>query len=681
MTNTVQFQSKAQLTNQQNLANYIHQAEHVSPVWKKLPGFSWSANVWKTPRGALRFMKYGIKLHTQAIPTPEQQFDPGFMEFAKAYLLNSRRGDPAKVFRADYLAVQIVGAALVEVDGYADITRLSPLHLKKAVEIIKQRKKSHINVATAVRALVRAVAQQNITSHGLKYWDHPFTVKGLEKSEQPAKSALPDDDALLALAEVFSRGYHGELDDEAVYISSITAILLSVPMRIAEKMRLRLDSLKSEADKHGVTQWYLNYYSTKNKKMVTKGIPAVMADHCREAFRRLESITQEGRKLALYLESGATSFYPHAGVPDVPADQILTTQQVLEAMGRPTVASAETAMKHITGSYVLGEWTLDTLWDLIRTYNMRINPFFPYQVDPNLYAVKPPKMSESLLCFLRHQLAERKTTSPVLIVPINQHFYSTRVSPSKASSVNGKVYESFFSRHGYPDSSLRSHQLRHFLNTAAKEAGQSIEIITHWSGRASVKQTRDYIHQDPAREARKLSEHLIPIADVTPEPITAAEYDVRKKGAIITTRYGICMHSWTTSACQKSGDCLNCSELLHCKGHKNSLQAVKVERDHVAENLEATLQEIEAGNRPATRWVDTHTRYLERLNQIVTMHENPDIPDGSPVLMKGKDFTHAKRILAKKHPQLDKDSVVTDILDDIYDDDLRLCLDEMMGTK
>lgn len=667
--------------NQQQLADYIHQARHVSPVWKNLPGFSWSANVWITPRGSLRFMNYGVALHSRALPTPEQQFDPGYMDFAKAYLLNTRRGDASKAFRVDYLAVQIVNAALIEVDGYADITRLSPLHLDKAVNIIKKRKKGQLNAAVALRALVRVVAQQNITSRSLKYWDHPFSAKDLARDEEPTKTSLPDDDALLAFAEIFSRGYHADLDDEAVYVSSITAILLSVPMRIAEKMRLRLDSLKSEADKHGTAQWYLHYYSTKNKKMVAKGIPAVMAEHCREAFRRLESITQEGRKLASYFESGSTTFYPHPGVPSVPADQILTLQQVMEALGRPTIASTETLVKQFTGNYQLGGWTLDTLWGAIRTYNMRINPFFPYQVDPDLYSVKPPKMSESLLCILRYQLAENKTTCPVLVAPINQHYYSTRVALSKVSSVNGKTYESFLSRHGYPDTALRSHQLRHFLNTAAKEAGQSIEFITHWSGRASVKQTRDYIHQDPKREARKLSESLIPVADVTPEPITAAEYDVRKKGAIITTRYGICMHPWTTNVCQKSADCLNCSELLHCKGHKNSLQAVKVERDHVAENLEATLKEIEAGNRPATRWVETHTRYLERLNQIVAMHENPDIPDGSPVQMEGKDFTHAKRILAKKQPELDKDNVVTDILDDIYDDDLRLCLDEMMGTN
>lgn len=679
------FVSKAQLQCQQNLATYIRQARVVSPVWKQVPGFSWEAAVWATPRGSIRFMKYDVELHARALPTPEQQFDHEFMEFAKAYLINSRRGDPAKAFRGDYLAVQIVWAALMHVDGHADITKLSPLHLAKAVDIIGKRNKSHRNTGLAVRNLVRTVAEHNLSPHSLKHWKPPFEQWGADLSKQPVKTALPDDEALLAFAEIFSRGYHGELDDEAIYITSITAILLSVPMRIAEKLRFRLDTLKSEFDTKGKLQWYLQYYSNKNKKVVLKGIPEVMVEHCREAFSRLERITCEGRRLALHLESGTMEFFPHPGVPAVPADQVLTQEQVMSALGCPTAKSAQIFMRRATGNYRLEGQTLTTLWKIVRDENMRFLPFFPYQVDPNLHRTKPPKMSESLICLRRGQLTDVYRTSPVLLGPTTLHHYSKRVSPSYAKS-NGDTHRSFLERHGYPDSSIRSHQLRHFLNTAAREAGVGIEVITKWSGRAAVKQTRDYIHLDPAREARKLAEGMIPLADVTPTPITSAEYDIRDKGPIITTRYGICMHSWTVSPCQKSGDCLNCSELLHCKGHKNSLAAVKVERDHVAENLNATLKEIEAGNRPATRWVETHSRYLERLNSIVAMHENPNIPDGSPVMITGKDFSQAQRILsqeqsAPKKPLLEKTSVVTNFLDEIYDDDLRLCLDEMMGAN
>lgn len=678
MTDPIMFQSKASRANRKALDGYIHRARVVSPVWKDLPGFSWTNRIWQTPRGAIRFMKYGINMHAQGIPKPDQQFDPEFMEFAKAYLLNTRRGDATKAFRVDYLALQIVGEALTQLDGYADITRLSPQHLTAAVEIIRKRNKNHSSVGVAVQSLVRVVATENISSHNIKHWKHGIRSKSLSDDQKSDKTSLPDDHALLAFAEIFSRGYHEDLDDEAVYVSSITAILLSVPMRISEKLWLRVDSLRPGVDKNGNTQWYLHYYSTKNRKMVAKGIPAVMADHCREAFKRLEAITVEGRRLALHLESGSTEFFPHPGVPDVPPDQELTPEQVVAALGRPTASSAQSLTKRLLGDYKLTGWTLNSLWDFVRGYNMKKNPFFPYQVNPVLTPVPPPKMTESLLCTLRAQFGTRTATSPVLLAPTTQHHYANRVSPDKYNPETGALSESFLTRHGYPDTAVRSHQLRHFLNTAAREAGSSIEFITHWSGRASVRQTRDYIHLDPDREARKLAEGRIPVVEVTPEPITQAEYDIREKGPIITTRYGICMHPWTVSVCQKSGDCLNCSELLHCKGHKNSLAAVKVERDQVAENLVATLKEIDAGNRPATRWVETFTHYLERLEAIVAMHEDPNIPDGSPVLMRGKDFTHANRIMTNKKMQLDKPSVVTEFLDEVYDDDLRLCLTEMM---
>lgn len=679
MSEPIQFKSKTLLACQKQLQDYIHLAKNVSPVWKNHPGFDWSANVWNTPRGALRFMTYGISLQASKMPTPDQQFDSDYMEFAKAYIINTRNGDPAKLFRADYLAIQIVGAALTEVDGYADITRLCERHLDKTIEIIEQRNKGHHPCGVAVKALVKVVAAQNISPHSIKYWESPFSPKSQAASAKPSKQSLPDDDAILALAEIFSRGYNQDnLDDEAIYVTSITAILLSVPMRIAEKLWLRMDALKSEKDRNGNTQWYLHYYSTKNKTTRTKGIPATMVGHCKEALKRLEVITEPARKLALYLESGATAFYPHPGVPNVAEDQILTLDEVISALGRPTTSSAEQVMKHMTGSYKLEGWTLHSLWKVVKSYNFKINPFFPYQVDPSLQATKPPKMSESLLCFLKLQISSDLATSPVMLTPMNQHYYATRVGPDRVATTNGKTYPSFLTKHGYPGLSIRSHQLRHFLNTAAKEAGVGIELITKWSGRASVKQTRDYIHQDPMRKAEMYSGGVVPVIDVTPEPITAAEYNIIKKGPIITTRYGICTHPWTISPCQKSGDCLNCSDLLHCKGHKNSLLAVKVERDHVAENLATTMNEIEAGNRPATRWVDTHTRYLERLNQIVAMHENPDIPDGSPVQMAGKDFTQAKRILLNKQPKLELANN-SSVLKGIDDEDLRLCLNEMMG--
>ncbi|MCF5710339.1 hypothetical protein GIV19_24120 [Pseudomonas syringae] len=677
MTNTINFQSQAQLKNQAQLEAYIHHAKNVSTVWKDLPGFDWDADAWDTPRGGLRFIKHGVKMHKSALPTPEQRFEGVFMDFAKAYIVNTRQGAHGKLFRHEYTALQHLEAAMIQLDGFADITTLSTRHLDKAVEIIKKKDKGHLNAGIALQNLARLVATQDISSNSLKYWEHPFRGRAFIDSLEVAKTKLPEDEALLSLAEIFSNGYVGELDDEAVYVTSLTAMLLSAPMRINDHRWFRLNALKSDTDKEGKEQFYLHYFSTKNKRMATKGVPAVMAGHCQEAFRRVREMTEEGRRLAKHYESGSPSFYPHEGLPDVPPDQILTRGEVEAALGRPSRKSAENLMKHMQGHHKLAGWTLTTLWAVVREYNMKMNPFFPYQVDPKLYAATPPKMSESLFCIRESQLAERHASSPIFLAPVNHDYYTKRLAMDKVSTVNGKTYESFLTRHGYRDIALRSHQLRHFLNTAAQEAGVGIDRITDWSTRASVQQSRGYMHQDPARAARRLGDALIPVVEVVPVPVTAADYDIRDKGPMITTRYGICSHPWTIDPCQKSADCLNCSELVHCKGHKRSLAAVERERDMVAENLEATLKAIEAGNRPATRWVETHTRYLERLNTIVGMHKDPSIPDGSPVQMAGKDFTHAKRVMATKHPE----AIARDTLSIEYSDELMSCLQRLMDSE
>jgi hypothetical protein len=504
MTDLTEFKSKSQISCDANLEHYIFLGRS-SPIWSNHPSFDWNENIWNTPRGRIKFVKYGLSLHASVYPTPDQQFGETYMEFAKAYIINGLDGNSKKLFRLQYDTLRLIEAALISIDGIADITRLSLRHLDKAVEILQRRPRNHFRAGLALAALARAVSANHISPHSIKYWVSPFTRSSADTDMNGSMHSLPDDRALLAFAEIFSRGYHGEeLDDETVYMTGITTILLSVPMRIAEKLWLMPGSLKFGEDKNGEPQWYLHYYVTKNNEMKTKGIPAVMVEHCREAFARLEAITEPGRKLARYIESGSTAFYPHPRVPTVPAHDILTPAQVASALDRPSIKSAGGLLNKMTGSAGIKNWTLNTLWQTVRDYNLKINPFFPYQVNPDLFYETPPKMSESLLCFLALQLSQERATTSLELAPVTTHHYSMRAAPDKIKMEGGKEYvvPSFFKRHGYPKLSLKSHQLRHFLNTAAKEAGVGIEFITKWSARASFQQTREYIHQDPMHKAQ-----------------------------------------------------------------------------------------------------------------------------------------------------------------------------------
>ncbi len=643
------FKSAARIKHESNLQQYIATAQAQHNVWKDLPGFDWQASVWPTLRGNLSFHKFSPKPDADNIyEATSEPFNDDFIDFAKAYILTTRKGDAAKTHNRDVAVLRILEAAMMSSGGVAAPSHLTQKHMEKACLILESNYQDTLGMGAALQLLVRHIATNDLCM-GLATWTHPFKNKRAPGEAYKPATKLPDDNALLAIAEVFSDGYRYPLSSETIYITGICAIYLSAPMRIGESSWLTLRSLGRAPDSLGKMQSYIDHYSPKTKRFYTKEVPAVMAGHCKEAFRRMEEEYAPARALAKHLESGSEMFFRHVNCPQVAEDQILTQDQLMAALGRKDLTSVRHFLRTITGIGNSTGWTLQTLWPHIVRANLKENPYFPYQLDPRLYVETPPKMSESLICLLSGQLATRETNPVILTANAPVYFHNR----TRLQSTN-RIKHSFFTKHGFEGLFLTSHQMRHFLNTAADEAGSDIEFITQWSGRASIRQTRDYIHTDPHRAAQKVGARLIPVQEVDPEPITKEEYDVREKGPIITTRYGICMHPWTVSPCEKSADCLNCSELLHCKGHKASLDAVIEERDRVKENLDAALAEIEAGRRAATRWVEQFQKYLERLNSVIAMHNDPSIEDGSPVQMLGKDFSQAKRILAKTGSELPK---------------------------
>lgn len=150
-------------------------------------------------------------------------------------------------------------------------------------------------------------------------------------------------------------------------------------------------------------------------------------------------------------------------------------------------------------------------------------------------------------------------------------------------------------------------------------------------------------------------------------------------GPIITTRYGICTHDYTLAPCNKHADCLNCSELLLCKGHKRSIAAITEERGRVAENLAASQTKIDAGERVASRWHQVHTETLTRLDQLIQVMTDPSIEDGSAIQIQGKDFSHQARVMESRPEfQLNNNAESPDFS---YSDDVAACLQMLAKEK
>jgi hypothetical protein len=350
---------------------------------------------------------------------------------------------------------------------------------------------------------------------------------------------------------------------------------------------------------------------------------------------------------------------------------------VVEALGSLNKEGCRDFIRKHTGKGVLSGFTLNTLWQLVLTEHRALNPHFPYQEARNSSTQPPLKMSESLLCFRRFQLSTTLSTSPVLLAPFHQGYYAVRLSIGnrKAENMN------FFARNGYQIAKLKSHSFRHLLNRLGRASGVSVEVLTEWSSRASTRQTRTYLNDDPIIAASKGAVVLGTTQEQEPlRPITNEETVLYGDGPFHRSRYGICRRSWRAGPCNKFADCLNCSELLMCKGDKIAAKIIKIDRDNLVRTYSAAQRAIAEGERAASRWTEKAGPQIEKLDQLLVILHNPEIPDGSPIEIVGEDFSHEKVIVSEKAKAIGVKLLDRNKLRVTYGDDLLACLELLRSS-
>ncbi|MBD9609812.1 hypothetical protein [Pseudomonas sp. PDM08] len=638
-----------------NIEAFINHSKNEIKLWGNIPGFCWDDSKWPTHHHPVRFCNIlGINKSPHKPIFISDELSYPFIDFAKAYLRYTQHLRETKVFRRGMTAMRLLEHALIEDLGFANVAYVEPRHFTTASILIQTLNYQDTSgIGACLQKLAKDISALNLSAAETCNWKNPYVgvnsthIKNKHLSQEKRQAKLPNDEGLLALAEIFSNGYSSEQDDEDIFISSATCLLLSAPMRISELGRFRNNVYKKEKDKFGTLQGHLNYWSPKTGEYVTKEIPTIISEHTEEAITRLSTMTEEGRKLAHHYETNGNKFYRHPECPDVGDEELLSSMQIAQALGFSKPSGASTFIYNITGNYSTKGWTLNKLWnDVILVKHKLLNPNFPYQLPAytrnNGARVK---MSDALICLRYRQISSHQRTSPVLLSPYSSSCYSLRVDGKIQKRITKNVSMSIFLKHGYPNTKIRSHEMRHFLNTLAQEAGISSEAITKWSTRASNAQTSTYMHMPSERKVEKISNMRGKNTQVNLPPITENDYDLRNKGPLISTRYGICLHPWTVTPCIKHADCLNCNELLICKGHKRSNEAIIKERNRVYENFIAAKKKIDNNEKAATRWFDAHKSNLERLDLLINSLDNNSIPSGTPIRIVGNSFTHENRIL------------------------------------
>ena len=662
------FKPKATLTAEENLRVFISKCRDQLTVFGS--DLNWGAPVWPN---IIVFAKLGM---TTRKPIQGEVQDPAFIDFAKAYFRYQQGHHPTGA-KNESKAFRTVEAALLQVNGNANINGLSISVLDEAAELARQHYSdgSAYHCGREIERLAKFVVENQLVSCAVQNWVNP--IKRADDKNKTGREAkknreekLPSDIALNALAEIFA---NDPIDGRDIFTTSVFAMLMSAPSRISEVLALPADCEVFETDRDGIERYGWRFFAGKGYEGDIKWIPTVMVSVAKTAVARIKMLTENARQLAKWIESHPNRFYRHANCPDVADDEPLTAEQSCMALGLVSESKKQCRSSLYNRGLAHKDrvHTLRSLWEHTLA---RLPDDFPW-FDKD----KGIKYSNALFALNVNQFHGNRGCLPVELHKPTNNFFNSDLTPRLA--LKGK-HTSIFDRHRYhavngEPVKLTSHQARHLLNTIAQRGGLSNLEIAKWSGRADVKQNRTYNHMTEYElvgmaERLDSSKALFgPAGEVAKHfPVTMLEFNTLEPAAVHVTEYGYCVHDYTIGPCEKFRDCINCNEQVCIKGEDTEiLNRIKKRLVTLEQMLCIADEAVESGEMGADRWYQYHKKTVTRLRELVAILENPDIENGAQIKLRGNDFSQLRRVVAKTSivaiEQKGKESEEAVMLDDL----------------
>ena len=625
---------------------------------------------WK---GEVHFVKTGISSKDRS---PENILHHSILEFAKAYVKYQRIHRKLKT-QDTILAIRVIEKISLVKYGEVDLTKLLIADFDLAAETAEENYKasSAYHVGRHLKILLDFLRQLKIVA--LPEWNRKIkrpaerTIVLDEESEEYRASKLPDEDAIFILADIFSRK-DSELSNRDIFVSSAIGLLLSAPERASELFFLKVNCIHEEEDQmpskinlglvvddSNVKEVFgIRWYAQKNYGYDIKYIPSVMIPTAKRAIARLIKMSEKPRHLAYLLET-SDKFPRHELCPDVPDHQLLNRSEVLLAMGFDLSSYEDSKTANDSGIAFLRTRGIPIsdnsvcLNDLNIVLRNRLPKGFPYVPFKTGNGVKV-KWSEALFCSFVNQFHSNKLTIFSELWMPHIDTLNEDLSPTK-KKLRGKDelsnVQSIFQRWGYGDYSITTHQFRHLLNTIANTNGMDSLLLAKWSGRADMKQNRVYDHttvQDRNLGLIEIQKNEVGTVNTDSTftfqiatPRTLQELNTRTTLSMHTTEFGLCTHSYIDEPCLKYRNCLNCTEHVCTKGDeekKKRLQdRLRKEKILWVKDKEAVSKNVTG----ATVWLEMRELTIKRCEQMITLLDDPNIPDGTPLsLPSSEDVTH-----------------------------------------
>ena len=651
MNKVVTYRGKTELEAEANLAEFIRHCREDLTWLDDHDRFDWDAPVWPE----IRWTKMAVAGRRRF--TTEDQLDPAFIDFARAYYRQKNTHRPTKA-KFERQALKCLEEALLRVTGGGSLHALSREVLDEAVVTARAAFTPGVQyqVGRNLREIAQFVSNRRLVPVDVSTWEsavsRPSSVRRTGKAgKDTIQSKMPNDEALYAMAELFA---NDDEDPQLRFVVATWALLMSAPWRINEVLDLHVDAEYEEVDDDGELSYGLRYYGSKGFGYDIKLVSKTMEPVAREAFRRLKEMTESARALARHLESQpeVPLLYPDA--PDVGIDDELSVDDKAAYLRRPVPKARGSSNPSWRFRSISSYWT--------KTRSKLPRGFPVFATETGL------KWSEALFCMhLDFVHASRPTD-----------WY--RLSKPTANTINDLLRstgakKSVFEKLGLRDSEgrwheLTTHQARHYQSTLAERGGMWAERLAKWAGRALQRDNRVYDHRDESElveEARKAVQELALFGDdgtvQTNPPVASRDFNLGEQSPVIRTPMGHCKLNWVMGPCEKNRDCVNCSDHAWIKGNAEALGRVKEKHERMVAQCQQALAAIEQGHAFADRWLEHALKTVIRTRELVSLLESDEIEDGTVVTLSNDkaEHSHLRRALQQRLPELGTPAIAHEI--------------------
>lgn len=701
--NVVDFEPKSHLDAETQLASFIQWAKETLP--KGIPdhvheSIRWQDRSWHNHGFAgCSFTALGS---TVAAP---REMQPPFMEFAKAILVYRRVYAKMKTVGNWLATLKPLEAALVELTGTRDVTRVSAAVCNKTCELLSRhwtKGNNAYQLSKSLEVIITLMRAKKLLKTDFR-WTSPLRMRPrgtLKQQKSDREQKLPRPEAIRALGEVFTNELTAPID---IVVTSACALLMSVPSRVGELADVELDCLEFKEDAHGNRRMFLRWYAEKkNQVRLTPVLKPEMEPVVERVITLLKPITDEARAYAAWLEDHPDEFPPHEGLPPKGPDEPLTYTEACAALKMNVWRKNESRSKFKTGFikplekqkalspaarallaeihdgwdasggkrvFVKGQQGIqgyefdDQCVITLRKLNILLREKylprdFPY-TTPYTEGKARVKYRDALFTVRTGALSEGSGGVVIRGFGVEIAANSGRMALQLGDwSRSNQQKKSLFERHGYSGVSVNTHAFRHELNTRMHQAGLSQLLIDAFSGRTTMGSVYNHETIEERTQAvaayhpkTKQSSAALRLDKIkTNQPLSMGDVRDLREGErdriIHESHVGICVHDFASEPCPKMGACLGCGQLGCIKGDDVKLANLKEEREDLKRRYDKALDAESRDDCGASEWVKKVGEDLYKCDALIRTLETPELENGDIVWNADNGWTLTKNAAA-----------------------------------